>query len=139
MPLTQIFHRSRPVVDPGHRVGLNQILGGVAHVVDDAEVRLQDGLAVPEPGREPELVAVRRASCREIRTGGDVNLVEHVIAEVVPVRSHARFFVRIHGERRRKVLLTVLARQKRVHVRRVRGVVQDDERGIHVTRCLYRR
>ena len=71
-------------------------------------------------------------------SGGDANLVEHVVIEVVLVRADARLLVRVDGERRRQILAAEALRDEGVHVGRVRRIVQRDERRIHVTGCARR-
>ncbi len=46
--LAEALDGARAVIDPRDRVGLNQVLRGIPDVVDDAEIRLQDRLAIPE-------------------------------------------------------------------------------------------
>ena len=127
----------RPVrpVDLVHRVALDEVLRRVADVGDHAEVRLQDRVAVPVGRVELELIGVGRATLRHVVSGGDANLVEDVVVEVVLVRTDARLLVRVDRERGGQILAAEPLRDERVDVGRVRGIVQGDERRIHVTGC----
>jgi hypothetical protein len=120
-------------IDLGHRVTLNQILRRIADAVDHAEIGLQDRVAIPVAGLERELIGIRCAALPHVVSGSDVNLIAHVVIEVVLVRTNPWFLVWIHGERRRQVLAAKLLRHERIDVSRVRGIVQSDERRIHVT------
>ena len=77
----------------GDGVGLHQILISVSDVVDNTEVRLQDRVLVSERRIEFELVAQRRSAQRYVVTGGNVDLIQHVVVEVVFVWSDAGFLV----------------------------------------------
>jgi len=71
-PVAEAVDSTGPMVDSCNRVRLNQILRGVSDVIDHAQIRLQDRLLIPEPGREAELVAIRgaprRSSARSLAT-----------------------------------------------------------------------
>src|SRR5262249_53325935 len=85
------------MVHLGDSVGLHQILISVSDVVDDPKVRLQNRVLVPERRCERELVAQRSLAGSYIVTSGNVDLIEHVIIEVVLVGSHTGFFVGINA------------------------------------------
>ena len=115
-------------------VVLRQILVVVIDVLDHAQERLQDRLPILEPGLELELVRVAPATRRDVLAGCDVNLVEHVVVEVELVRADPWLFEGIDAQRCDEHFLAILVLNERVHVRRIGGVVQDDERCVHVTR-----
>ena len=117
----------------GDPVGLHQILRAHHPRLDDAEIRLQDRLLVLELRVELELITERRAPCRHVAAGGDVNLVEHVVVEVVLVWADARLLEGVDAERRDQLLAGRFLLDEGIHVGRVGRVVQRDERRIHVT------
>jgi hypothetical protein len=78
-------------------VGLYQILISVTDIVNDAKVRLQDCVLVHERRVEFELVAQRRSAQSHVVTSGNVDLIKHIVVEVILVRSHAGFFVWINA------------------------------------------
>jgi hypothetical protein len=80
----------------------------VADVLHDAEIRLKNRVSVLEAGSKAKLITQRRASGSYVRTERDVNLVEHVVVEVVLVRSNARLLVRVNAERQDQRLLSFL-------------------------------
>ncbi len=95
------------LVDPVHGVALDEILRGIADITDDAEIRLQNRVAVAIGRVELELIALRGAAFRHVLSGGDADLVEDVVVEVVLVRADARFLVRVDRQGRRQVFLSV--------------------------------
>ena len=133
MPVPSRVRWPAAVIDLGHRVELRQVLVRVVHVVDDAEVGLQDGAAVLVPRREAELVRERRPAGGHVLPQRHVNGVEHVVVEVELVRADARLLERIDAERRHQRLASVLLPDEGIHVGGIRGIVQDDERRVHVT------
>ena len=77
----------------GDGVGLNEVLIGIADVVNDTKVRLQDRVLVSERRIEFELVAQRGSARSYVVSGRNVDLVEHIVIEVVLVWADARFLV----------------------------------------------
>src|SRR4029079_3660146 len=74
------------MVDLGDAVVLREVLVRVADVLNHAEIRLENGVRILEARRELELIADRGAAGVEVVSGGDVDLVEHVVVEVVLIR-----------------------------------------------------
>ena len=70
--------------------------------------------------------------------GRNVDLVEHVVVEVVLVWPDARFLVRVHAQRGDKTLQSVFILHERVNVRGVGRGIAGDQRRIHVTGGLCR-
>ncbi len=138
-PFAELRAAPGPVVDPGHRVGLCQVLRRVVDLVDHPEVRLQDRLRVLELRSEAELIRIRRTACGDVAAGGDMNRVEHVVVEVELVGSDAGLLERMDAERGDERLASVLLLDERVHVGRIRGIVQGNERRVHVARRARRR
>ena len=128
----QLARATRPV-DASHGVRLHQVLSRPADVLDDSIERLQDRLPVAELRGEVELVAERGTPGGDVLAECDVDLVAHVVVEAVLVRPDPRLLERIDGERGRQVLDAVLLGDEGVDVGRVGGVVERDERGVHVT------
>ena len=64
-------------------IRLHQVLSGVPDIVNDAKVRLQDCVPVPERRVKRELVAQRGSASSYVATGGNADLIEHVVIEVV--------------------------------------------------------
>ena len=122
----------------GNSVGLYQVLVRIPDVVDDPEVRLQDCVLVHERRCERELVAQRGLARGYVVTGGNVKLIEHVVIEVVPVRSDAGFFVGINTQRGNKTLRSVFVLHERVNVRCVGCRIASYQWRIHVTGSLRR-
>ena len=100
-------------------VGLHQVLVGIAGVIYDPEIRLQNRVPVSKRRVEFELVAERGPTSGYIVTGGNADLIQHVVVEVVLVRADARFLVGIHAQRGDKTLHTVSVLHERVNVRGV--------------------
>ena len=119
-------------------VGLHQVLIGVSGIVDDSEIRLQNRVPVSERRVEFELVAQRRSAQSNVVTGGNADLIQHVVVEVVLVWSDAGFFVGIHAQRGDKTLHSVSILDERVNVRGVGCRIASDQRRIHVTGSLCR-
>ena len=119
-------------------VGLHQVLIGVADVVNDTKVRLQDRVLVSERRIELELVAQRGSARSYVVSGGNADLIEHVVIEVVLVWADARFLVGVHAQRGNKTLRSVLVLHERVNVRGVGCRIASDQRRIHVTGGLRR-
>jgi hypothetical protein len=107
------------MVHLGNGVGLHQILISVSDVVNDAKIRLQDCVLIPECRIEFELVTQRGSASSYVATSSDADLIEHVIIEVVLVWSDARLFVRINAQRSHQALHPVPVLHERVNVRRV--------------------
>ena len=125
----------RAIVDLRDAVALDQVLIPIAHAADHAEVRLQDGVAIPVLRVESELVGVGRAALLDVVPGRHADLVEDVVVEVVLVGPDARFLVRVDRECGRQVLDAAFVRDERVDVGGIRRIVQGDERSIHVAGC----
>jgi len=117
----------------GDGVGLHQVLVSVSDVLNDAKVRLQDRVPVPERGIEFELVAQGRFARDHIAAKSHVNLIEHVFIEVVLVWADAGLFVGIHAQRGNKALHSVSILHERVNVRGVCCRIASDQRRVHVT------
>ncbi len=62
-----------------------------------------------------------------------MDLVEHVVIEVVLVGANARLLVWVYRERSREIFPAEPLGDERIHVGRIRRIVQGDERRIHVT------
>src|SRR5438876_7221791 len=119
-------------------VGLYQVLISVSDVVDHPEVRLQNRIPVSERRVVFELVAERRCAESNVVPGGNVNLIEHVVIEVVLVRSDAGLFVWVHAQRGDKTLHSVFVLYERVNVGGVGRRIANDQRRILVTGGLRR-
>ena len=122
----------------GDGVGLHQVLVRVCDVVDDPEIRLQNRVPVSERRVEFELVTQRRSAQGNVVTGGNADLIQHVVVEVVLVWSDAGFFVGVHAQRGDKTLHSVSVLDERVNVRGVCRRIARDQRRIHVTGGLCR-
>ncbi len=122
----------------GDGVGLHQVLISVPDVIDNTKVRLQDRVLVPERRIEFELVAQRGSARSYVVSGRNVDLVEHIVIEVVLVWADARFLVGVHAQRGDKTLRSVLILHERVNVRGVGCRIASDQRRIHVTGGLRR-
>ena len=86
--------------DLGDSVHLNEVLcGAIADVLDHALVGIQNGVLVVERGREPELITDGSFSRLKVAPGRDMNFVEHIVVEIIYVRSDPWFFVGIDAER----------------------------------------
>ena len=134
MPRPSRVGASGARVDLVYGVSLDEILRGIADIADDAEVRLQDRVAVAVGRVEAELIRIRRAPLCHVIARCHADFVEHVVIEVVLVGTDARFFVRIHRESSREIWPAISLRDERIDVGRVRRVVQRDERRVHMTR-----
>jgi hypothetical protein len=77
---------------------------------------LQNRVPVSECGIEFELVAQRGFARSYVVASGNVNLIEHVVVEVVLVWTDSGFFVRVHAERGDKTLYSVFVLHERVNV-----------------------
>ena len=117
----------------GHGVGLRQILIRVVHVGDHPEIGLEDGLVVFVFGLEPELVAQVGLAGVRVVAERDVNLVEHVVIEVVFVRPDARLFKRINSERDVEIFLSGVRADEGIDIRGVGRRIERDQRRVHVT------
>ena len=123
------------VIHLRHAIALCQVLRRIVHVLDDAQVRLEDGLRVLERRVETELVAVRRTpGLHVVVAGGDVDLVQHVVVEVELVGPDAGLLEGIDGERGDEHLDAIVHLDEGVNVGGVGGVVQGDQGSIHVAR-----
>ena len=121
-------------VDLRHPVTLRQILGRIVDVLDDPEVGLENRLPVLERRVEPELVGVGRATCLDVVVADrHVDFVQDAVVEVVPVGPDARFLERVDGQRDGERLAAELA-DEGIHVGGIGGVVERDQRRIHVAR-----
>jgi hypothetical protein len=114
-------------------VGLHEVLRRVADVVNHAEIGLQNRVLVLERGVELELVAQRGLARRHVVAGRNVDLIKHVVVEVVFVRPDAGLLMRINAEGGDERLDAVFDLHKRVNVRGVCRRIADDERCVHVT------
>ena len=63
-------------------IGLHEVLVGIADVVNNTKVRLQDRVLVSERRIEFELVAQRGSARSYVVSGRNVDLVEHIVIEV---------------------------------------------------------
>lgn len=120
------------------RVSLRQVLVRIAGVFHDAEVRLENRVAVFEVGGKAKLISQRRASGCNVRTERDVDLVENIVVEVVLVWPNARFLVRVHTQRQHQRLLIRMLVHERIDIGRVGGRIECDQRRVHVTRSARR-
>ena len=124
---------SGAMVDLGDGVELRQVLRGIVDILDDAEIRLQDGLGVLEFRVEAELVRDGRFAGCDVVAGRDVNLVEDVVVEVELVRSNPRFLEWVDAEGGDQRLRPVRLSNKRIDISGVGRVVERDEWRVHVT------
>ena len=67
-----------------------------------------------------------------------MDLIQHVVVEVVLVGADARFLVGVHAQRGDKTLHSVFILHERVNVRGVGCRIASDQRRIHVTGGLRR-
>jgi hypothetical protein len=100
-------------------IRLHQVLSGVPDIVNDAKVRLQDCVPIPERRVKRELVAQRGSASSYVATGGNADLIEHVVIEVVLVWADAGLFVRVNAQRGNQAFYSVSILHERVNVRGV--------------------
>src|SRR5262249_35560501 len=68
-----------------------------------------------------------------VSSESDVDLVKHVVVEVVFVRADAGFLMRINAQGDGEVFLSVVLVHERVNVGGVGSRITNDERRVHVT------
>src|SRR5260221_10644301 len=117
------------------RIALGQILVRVVDMLDRTEERLRDRVFVFESCLKSELVADCSLPFGEIGPGANVELVEHVVIEVIFVWSDARLLKRIYRQSCSEVFDPVHLRHKCVHIRGVGGWIEGYQRCIHVAGC----
>ncbi len=64
----------------------------------NAQVGIQNGVLVQESSRESELIADGSSARRDITAGRHMDLVKHIVVEVVNIRPDSRFLVGIDGK-----------------------------------------
>ena len=120
-------------VNTSDGVGLSQVLGVVANILHDSSIRLEYGISSLEVGGELELVADSRSASGEVVTQREVNLIHHVVVEVVLIGSDAGLLMRVNCKSGAQELVRSLTGKKSINVSGVRSRIESDEGCVHMT------